>query len=304
MNKNVYIIGAGNAGSAFAFELNEIGFKVNFLTDRNIENVKRVSDKLLPLETSNKTEGRFIEASGIILICVQDRFIKDVINEIISTKADLKDKYFIHISGSLSSEIFPEEEFKKSYTGSMHPVQTFAALSVENNKYLSGIYFGIEGKNECIRLMKKIISNFRSEFLEIPSDKKYIYHSACVVASNFLVTLMNISAELLASIGIEKSRSFEIFRPIVMKTIENISDNGLVNSLTGPFERNDIETVSNQLNSIYKELPSLIPFYTLLGMETVKIAFRKETLNLNNVISMLDLMNTYVSNEVKNEKIN
>ncbi|MBK9333922.1 MAG: DUF2520 domain-containing protein [Ignavibacteria bacterium] len=304
MNKNVYIIGSGNAGSAFAFELSGIGYKVNFLTDRNKENIESVSGKLLPLETSVKTEGKFIEASDIVLICVQDRFVKDVINDIISTGVNISNKYFIHTSGSLSSQIFPENEFRNSYTGSMHPVQTFAKLSTDNNKYLSGIYFGIEGKSECLSLMKDIISDLRSEFLEIPPDKKYIYHSACVVASNFLVTLMNISAELLASIGIEKSRSFEIFKPIVMKTIDNISENGLVNSLTGPFERNDIETISNQLNSIYRELPSLIPFYTLLGMETVKIAFRKETLNLNNVISMLDLMNTYVSNEIKNEKIN
>ena len=184
----------------------------------------------------------------------------------------------------------------------MHPIQTFNIISTENKHLLSKIYFGIEGSAECLELIKIIVKELESNVLEIPADKKFLYHSACVVSSNFLVTLMNISAELLGSIGIDKSISFEIFKPIVKNTIENISENGLVNSLTGPFERNDIETISNQLNSIYKELPSLIPFYTLLGMETVKVAFKKESINLNNVISMLDLMNSYVVNEIKTDK--
>ena len=34
-----------------------------------------------------------------------------------------------------------------------------------------------------------------------------------------------------------------------------------------------------------------------LGMETVRVAFRKESLNMKNVMSILDLMNEYVSKE-------
>ncbi|MBS1516496.1 MAG: DUF2520 domain-containing protein [Bacteroidetes bacterium] len=302
MNKRIYIIGTGRTGSAFANELNVSGFKVNFLTSRNIQVLKDIAEVTLPLAYSEKIEKDYIDNSDIILICVQDRFISEVKSGIIESGADLSGKYFIHTSGSESSSLFSEKNFNKSFKGSMHPIQTFDRISRGNNHFLNNIYFGIEGDDECKEQMKKMISAFDSRFIEIPMDKKYLYHSACVVSSNFLVTLMNISAELLGSIGIDKSKSFEIFKPIVMKTIENISENGLVNSLTGPFERNDLETVSNHLNSIYKELPSLIPFYTLLGMETVKVAFKKETLNLNNVISMLDLMNSYVANEIKTEK--
>ena len=89
---------------------------------------------------------------------------------------------------------------------------------------------------------------------------------------------------------------------IIEKTLSNVSENGLINSLTGPFERNELETISNHLNSINKEIPSLIPFYTLLGMETVKVAFKKESLNMKNVISLLDLMNEYIVNESGNIK--
>ncbi|MBK6876360.1 MAG: hypothetical protein IPG99_07875 [Ignavibacteria bacterium] len=63
------------------------------------------------------------------------------------------------------------------------------------------------------------------------------------------------------------------------------------------MKENDVQTISKHLDSISGELPSLIPFYTLLGMETVRVAFRKESLNMKNVMSILDLMNEYVSKE-------
>ncbi len=155
-------------------------------------------------------------------------------------------------------------------------------------------------------LLVQIVKDLDSKYIEIPKDKKHLYHSACVIASNFMITLLNISSEIIGNIGIEKNKTFEIFKPIIDNTLRNISEHGLTDSLTGPFERNDLETISNHLSSINKELPSLLPFYTLLGMETVKIAFKKESLNLKNVISILDLMNEYIIKEagIENKRIN
>ncbi len=214
---------------------------------------------------------------------------------------ELKGKYFFHTSGSESTEIFSLLTEKFIHTASIHPIQTFGKVSFENNHFLSNIYFGVEGEGEGKTLSLEIIKNLNSKFIEIPKDRKYLYHSACVVSSNFIITLLNISSEIISSIGIDKNLTYEVFKPLIEKTLSNISEQGLVNSLTGPFERNDIETISNHLSSINKELPSLLPFYTLFGMETVKIAFKKESLNLKNVISILDLMNKYIVNEIQPE---
>lgn len=302
MNKKLSIIGIGKVGSSFAFELKDKNYEIYFLIDRNIEKLEKISSEINPISFSEKIKKEFIEGSDIVLICVQDKYLKDVINEIVETGADISKKYFIHTSGAESTEIFPEEKFDLLYLGSLHPIQTFNKVSYENNHLLENIYFGIEGGKSANELSVKMVKDLKSKYVEIPKDKKYLYHSACVISSNFLITLLNISSEVLGSIGIEKSRTFEIFKPLIENTLINISRDGLIDSLTGPFERNDLEVISKHLNSINKELPSLIPFYTLLGMETVKVAFKKESLDLKNVISILDLMNEYVINEYEKTK--
>lgn len=299
LNKKVYIIGAGKVGSSFAIELKDIGYNVDYLSGRNPEKLKAISDIMLPLSVSEKTESGFILDSDIIFICTQDNYISDVLKEIADFKIDLSGKVFVITSGSKSTDLFPKDSFDQNYIISMHPVQTFSKISYSNSHLLENIYFGIEGGDKARTICLEIIEKLNSKFIEVPKDKKYLYHSACVISSNFLITLLNVSSEVMGSIGIEKSKTFEIFRPIIENTLGNISNYGLIDSLTGPFERNDMETISNHLNSINKELPSLIPFYTLLGMETVKVAFKKESLNLKNVISILDLMNEYILNEYK-----
>ncbi|MEO8209505.1 MAG: DUF2520 domain-containing protein [bacterium] len=306
MNNKIYLIGIGKVGSALCFELKDAGYYIDFLTDKNADRLKTISESIGAVSYSEKIEKEFIESSDVIFICVQDRYIGEAIKQIENFDIDLSGKYFIHTSGSESTDVFLLEKFTKRNVASMHPIQTFDKVSFENNRLLKHIYFGIEGGEDAKKIIMEIIKRLDSNYIEIPKGKKHLYHSACVITSNFLVTLLSISSEIIGSIGIDKEKMFEIFEPIINKTLSNISEHGLVESLTGPFERNDVETISKHLSSISKEIPSLIPFYTLLGMETVKVAFKKESLNLKNVISILDLMNEYIISETKmtNKTIN
>lgn len=299
MSKKVYIIGAGKVGSSFAFELKDKGYSIDFITDRNTERLENISAIIHPVSYSDKIDKNFISGVDIVFICVQDRYIREIIKEISEFGTDFSEKYFILTSGSESSGLFPVDTsvFNNERTGSMHPIQTFNKISFENQNLLKNIYFGIEGKMDSIDLMKQIVGSLDSNYIIVPAEKKHLYHSASVISSNFLVTLLNISSEVMGNLGIDKKKTFEIFKPIIENTLKNIESDGLVNSLTGPFDRNDTETITNHLEIITKELPSLIPFYTLLGMETVKVAFKKESLNMKNVIALLDLMNEYISKE-------
>jgi predicted short-subunit dehydrogenase-like oxidoreductase (DUF2520 family) len=295
----IYIIGCGKVGSSFAVELSSKGFEVSFATDENNEKLARISSVIESIKCSRKVSREFLESSDIDLISVQDRRISSTVEEIVSSGCDVRSKIMFHTSGSETSSVFSDKGINPENCASFHPIQTFMDLSFENKNLLSGIYFGIEGGIEAIKCANDIIEGLGSKSVIIPKEKKELYHTACVVSSNFLVTLLNVAAEFSASVGIDKSEMFSVFRPIIEKTIANVSNSGLVNSLTGPFERNDVQTIERHLDSISDELPYLIPFYTLLGMETVRVAFKKESLNISNVISILDLMNEYVSKEQK-----
>jgi predicted short-subunit dehydrogenase-like oxidoreductase (DUF2520 family) len=295
--KKICIIGCGKVGSAFATELSILGYDINFIIDTHIEQLRDLSAIPGDARLSATLDGEFISASDIIIISVQDKKISDTVREIAKLNVDLAGKIFFHTSGSETSSVFTDAGIDKDMSASFHPIQTFMELSMENKQLLSNIYFGLEGGEYAINIATEMVSALKSKCIIIPKDKKQLYHTACVVSSNFLVTLLNVAAEFSSSVGIDKSEMFNVFRPIIEKTIFNISESGLVNSLTGPFERNDVQTISKHLDSISGELPNLIPFYTLLGMETVRVAFRKESLNMKNVMSILDLMNEYVIKE-------
>lgn len=298
-SQKIHIIGFGKVGSAFAYELAGNGFEVAYITDRHAGDHSDVHDDLKETRFQTELTRDSLIQSDVLIFCVQDRNIEAAAREAVSLCGDVSGKYFIHTSGSKTSKVLIESGANQDLSVSLHPIQTFVEASNSPGILLKDIYFGIEGGQKGLEFAGSLVESFGSRSVIIPGDKKHLYHAACVVASNFLVTLMNIAAEFSSEAGIPKAEMYKVFKPIVERTLDNIERDGLVNSLTGPFERNDIQTIADHLDSISGELPSLIPFYTLLGMETVRVAFRKESLNMKNVISILDLMNEYVTSEQK-----
>ncbi len=148
MKNKIYIIGAGKVGSAFAFELKDKGYRIQFLTDRNSEDLKIISSSINPLSFSAGIEKEFIAGSDIIIICVQDRYLRGVIDKIGSLNAGISDKIFYAYIGLGFYGVFPQEIFNDKNLVSFHPIQTFDKVSFKNNTLLKNIYFGIEGGSE------------------------------------------------------------------------------------------------------------------------------------------------------------
>ena len=299
MKKKVTIIGCGKVGSAFALELSSAGYEIVCLISRSSDKSERLAELIPGAVSSDNVTKDAIESADLIIVSVQDREIEGVVKEISRLECKPGDKTLLHTSGSETSAVLQGTGISSENCASMHPIQTFMSESNRDMKLLKGIYFGIEGGAGALKVAEEIAESLNSRCVIIQEDKKQLYHTACVVSSNFLVTLLNVAAEFSASVGIEKGEMFNVFRPIIEKTISNVSNNGLTESLTGPFERNDLNTIAKHLDSISAEIPSLTPFYTLLGMETVRVAFRKESLNMKNVIMILDLLNEYVVREQK-----
>ncbi|MBK6876361.1 MAG: DUF2520 domain-containing protein [Ignavibacteria bacterium] len=236
-NKKICIIGCGKVGSAFAVELTQCGLEIGFVIDTHEMQIQEFRSLMPDAIFSSTVKEEFIEASDIIIISVQDKKIKDVVSQLMKLNVDLAGKKLFHTSGSETSSVFTDAGLNKNMVASFHPIQTFMELSTESKNLLSNIYFGIEGGENALAAADEILKRLNSKCIIIPIEKKQLYHTACVVSSNFLVTLLNVAAEFSSSVGIEKSEMFEVFRPIIEKTISNISESGLVNSLTGPFER-------------------------------------------------------------------
>jgi len=278
IEKKICLIGAGKVGSILYHSLKKSGYRFEYLVDIHLKTLKEITAKDKNVKLKNNISKEVLNNSDVIIFAVHDKSLNKVIDECAKLKMNLNDKIVFHTSGIETSDVFKILNVNKLNTGSYHPLQTFNTISYNNNRLLNDIYFGIEGGTEAVKYFKELCKSFKSKFIIIPKNKKVLYHSACVIASNFLVSHFNILSKITKSISAGGIEGIEIFKPIVMKTLENIFTNGIEKSLTGPFERGDIDTIDLHLKYFKENLPSKLYYYILLGLEAMNLSKKKKSI--------------------------
>ena len=90
--------------------------------------------------------------------------------------------------------------------------------------------------------------------------------------SNLVLGLINSGASYLEQCGFSKEQSLEALFPLIEGNINNIKNNGIKESLTGPIERGDLVTIKKHVNSMDKSNQEL---YKVLSRNIVPIAKEK-----------------------------
>lgn len=185
-----------------------------------------------------------VEDSDVLFLTVTDVMIETVWNQIKET--NLSGKIICHTSGALSSEVFSDISRRGGFGFSIHPL---FAVSDKYHSYkeLSGSYFTIEGSKEKIEDMKTLFESFGNHVCVISKKDKVKYHGAAAIASNLVVGLIGLSEQLLVECGFDKESAHNALSPIIKGNIEHVISDGCEKALTGPIERNDIETVKKHL---------------------------------------------------------
>ena len=99
------------------------------------------------------------------------------------------------------------------------------------------------------------------------------------MASNYLVTLLELAFRLIHTAGIAGKDAFRVLKPLIDGTLANIENVGIPAALTGPIVRGDVETVAEHVKEIGSKNPELLALYKTLGLHTITIAKAKGTLS-------------------------
>ena len=81
----------------------------------------------------------------------------------------------------------------------------------------------------------------------ISPEHKTLYHSAAVFASNLVVGLYEESVRILLQCGFSKEEANMAINPLFIYNAQKIVSKGSLDALTGPVERNDIQTIGEHL---------------------------------------------------------
>lgn len=287
------IIGAG-----------KVGFSVGkYLKNKNIEVIGYFSrSENSSLEASLFTNTKnyldlksLVKESDTIIISTPDAQIKEVWNQI--KEMSIKNKIICHLSGSLSSNIFSNINEYGAYAYSIHPMYP---INDKYNSYkdLNDAFITIEGNEEYINYVESFIKKLGNKTKIIRSHDKSLYHASSVIVSNLFIGLMSISIDSLKKYGFKEEEAIKALYPLINSNIRNINEYGLINSLTGPIERSDYQTILNHISKL-EELDSK-EIYVMLSKKILNLAKEKnkdrDYMSLEKLLGGKDKDEEYSSN--------
>ncbi len=124
---------------------------------------------------------------------------------------------------------------------SFHPLQSLTRA--DDASALEGAYIGLEGPPRGIAAGIELAVGLGMRYVVIPAEAKPRYHLAAAMASNFLVTLLGMVQEVLASLDIDRRDGLAMLEPLLRGTMDNLASRGPEEALTGPVVRGDVETL-------------------------------------------------------------
>jgi predicted short-subunit dehydrogenase-like oxidoreductase (DUF2520 family) len=254
------LIGCGKVGTTLFYLLKKNN-QITGVYDINKKNQRRTA-KLLHIKKNPSLEELCIRSEALFFATPDDQIIK------VYKKAKSfikKNTYIYHLSGLLSSKIFPKSRYV--YRASVHPFATFSKIKIPptRNKY----FIFVEGDRAALMVARKIFRKKYFMLKNISRQNKTFYHLLGVFSSNFLVGLMAANKELAKKIGWQEKDLLNITSPIILETLINIVNNGIVRALSGPLERGDIETIKKHLNILKKD-KNLLNIYKSMSSYILK----------------------------------
>jgi predicted short-subunit dehydrogenase-like oxidoreductase (DUF2520 family) len=185
----------------------------------------------------------------LVLLCVPDEAIAEVAPTI-----ELG-PWVAHVSGATALTALEPHRLRFG----LHPLQTFTRA--RGPEQLDGAWASVTSESdEARRRGLWLAETLGLRPFDLADDARPLYHAGAAIASNYLVTLHEVAAELFRAAGAPP----EALVPLMRRTI----DNGF--ELTGPIERGDWETVEAHRRAIRAAKPELESLYDVLAEATAK----------------------------------
>jgi len=250
---NIVFIGAGNLATNLAIALFNKNFNIIQIYSRTIISAKNLALKVKADYTDNLNE--LNHNADLYILSVSDGILEEIIEKI-----PIKDKIFVHTSGSLKMDVL--KSLTDSY-GVFYPLQTFSKKEITDFK---NIPLCIESshtiiENQLIEIAKLISNNVNL----INSEQRKILHISAVFACNFSSYMYFAAEEILK----ENQLNFDLLKPLIQRTAEKIQTQSPEEAITGPARRNDMKIIQNHLEFLIQH-PEFYEIYKNISKNIVK----------------------------------
>lgn len=270
----VTIIGAGRVGSTLALLLHRKGHSIVSVISRT----ERSAHALARAVRCRVASVRLADVdphSALVLIAAPESVVGEIAEGIADVRFDSRTSPAIaHTAGALTSDILSPVAAARGRIFSLHPIQTFPPQPGINRlaDSMKGVWYGFEGPSAVRPFARSLVKDLGGHFLEVPKERKNLYHVACVFASNYPVVLMAALEKLAKGVGF---KGLEPFRILLDSSIRNSYEMGAAGALTGPLVRASLGVVDQHKKALIGRDPELFDLYAALGMYGLSVLLSK-----------------------------
>ena len=266
---NIGIIGAGKVGVSVGRYLKDNNIQIAGFYDIDCDNAA-FAEKFTQTDCFSDLE-KLVRMSDTLFITTPDNVIGSVWDCIIKNNMSVQNKIVCHFSGALSSDVFTDSQSTGAGVCSIHPMLAFSD-KLTSYRIPANTFFALEGDETAVSALKSLFESLGNIVCRIDKSKKSLYHTAASVLSNELVAVLDMGYSLLEECGFSRNKAVKATQNLVLGNVNSVLENGCVNALTGPVERNDLQTVKKHVESLNGEDRQI---YILLAKRLVKLAKAK-----------------------------
>lgn len=272
----INIIGTGKLGMTMAYLfLQYPQYQLCGVLNRNLKTSIQAIKKL----GSGQAVASYAELpeADMTLIAVGDDQIASV-SQMVHQYAPIQAGHILwHGSGCLDSHILRNPKHPQTWVASLHPLRSFAHPKMVAYHF-AGTFCALEGDAQALAVLHQCFENFGARVFDLPSNKKALYHTGCIFASNYLVALSHQAIECLNHAGICYQDAKDSILNLMETTVHNLKlSQHPKNALTGPIQRGDIKTIAAHIQAMdNKEQKEL---YSLLGISTLNLCDHGPNMN-------------------------
>ena len=247
MSYTINIIGAGNVAWHLCNALSITGHKVQQVYSRTFANSQKLANTF-GIEAIDVLYD--LKKADIILLAVNDDQIDEVSNQLNIEEGTV----VLHTSGTVSIEILNKH---KNY-GVLWMIET---LTAEKTIPYDGIaiitYYNNDISKETVYELAKDIS---TNVHVLADSERQKMHLAAVMANNFTNHLYTRLEEWTSN----NKLNFDLLKPIIKTTVNQILQHSPATLQTGPAVRNDIETMHKH-KEMLASFPDTKALYELMS---------------------------------------
>lgn len=269
-------------GSTLARGLDRAGYPIRSLYNQTVTKASELASELGVDEWSSFPVD--VHSLGdLVFLTIPDDRIEEVANKLADLGKDFSDYIICHCSGFKTRAVLKPLEQKNALTAAFHPMQTFNKESGADS--FNNIFFDIEAADDSRAALTAVARNLGAESIFVSANDKSFLHAAGVMASNYLVTLLDTASELGSKGTLDKAEVLQLLEPLVQQTITNARQSGTTTALSGPIARGDISTIEQHLQ-LLQDQPALQELYKAMGKQTIEVALQKGSLSKGKALEL------------------